>query len=75
MTIRLGDGRTNVVHERERSHFACGSGFAASQFRLFVSGRDQGQRGEMNIAIDVIDGLNRVVEEVEQECQSDSGYE
>jgi len=77
VTIRFGDRRPHVLDHRQRGRSVwidrCRPG--SSQALVISHGGDQRQRGQINVSIDVVDGLNRVIEEVEQEREPDSGQQ
>src|SRR2546421_5810813 len=77
MPVRFGDRRTHVLDQRQSRTIrptACGGGTTALQTRAFnVAVRNQRQRRQMDVPVNVVDGLYGVIQKVEQESESHPG--
>ena len=77
MAVRLGDGRAHVVDERERGG---GARLWPRRARpekpaLLARRGNQRERRQVEVAVNVLDRLERVVEVVEQEGEADADAE
>src|SRR2546428_13000304 len=79
MPVRFGDRRTHVLDQRQSRTIrttACSSWRTALQTRAFNADiRNQRQRRQMNVPVNVVDGLYGVIQKVEQERESHAGRE
>src|SRR5437667_8572747 len=74
MPVRFGDRGTHVLDLRQSRTIrptACRGGTTALQTRAFNAAiRNQRQRRQMDVPVNVVDGLYGVIQKVEQESES-----
>ena len=74
VAVRFGDRRSDVLHHCQGRGFVwIGRRLITAQTRFVASHRrDQSERRQIDIPIDIVDGLNRIVEKIEQERETDA---